>query len=318
MNKNKILITGGSGFIGTHLVKRLLDSENFDITVVDLMPPRVPGAHFVKSDISDLNTLKPYLKDVDVVVHLAAMIGVDNCDNNPKQVKKTNYSDTKKFIDLCIKNRVKRFIFASSSEVYGNCQEIPYREDIILNPISLYAKSKLKIEDYLRKKTSKMSVGIVRFFNVYGPLQKNNFVVSTFIEAALQNIDINIFGDGNQSRCFTYVEDAVEGVEKLIEYNKLPYEIINIGNPTETSIKDLAKTILECVSGSESKIVFKRYGGDVRGAHLEIARRVPSVIKAKELLGFTATTDLKSGIYNIINHYEKIGFTTKKSAVPAN
>ncbi len=305
-NKLKTIITGGSGFIGTHLIKKLLNTGDFDITVIDLVYPKIPGVGFIESNISDVNKFKSDIKDADVVIHLAAVMGVDHCNDNPEKVWKTNYCDTKNFIDICIENKVKKFIFSSSSEVYGNSKDIPYQENNVLDPISLYAKNKIKIEEYLSKNSSKFNVGIVRFFNVYGPWQKNNFVIPAFIEAALENRDINIFGDGNQSRCFTYVEDAVDGLEKFMRYNKTPFEIINIGHSTETRIKDLAKIVLEYIPETKSKIVFKQYGGSVREPHFDIARRIPLVKKAYELLKFKANTDLRTGIVPTINHFRNI------------
>jgi len=309
MKNKKIVITGGSGFIGTHLIKKLLIKGNYDITVIDIFPPRVEGVSFVQSDISDLEKIKPYLIGIDTVVHLAAKIGVDNCRNNPEMVVKVNYRDTVKFIDLCIDTKVRRFLFSSSSEIYGNSTDIPFEEDRVPEPISVYAQNKLKVENYLKSISSKMSVGIVRFFNVYGPWQKNSFVVSIFIEAALNNRDIKILGDGKQSRCFTYVEDAVEGVITLMEYDKTPFEIVNIGNSQEVSINELTETILKNIPNSKSKIVFQEYGNtnssDVRDSGLEITRRVPLTSKANNLLGFLAKTDLNLGILFTIKHYEQ-------------
>lgn len=305
MNRKKVVITGGSGFIGTHLIKRLFKDDAYDITVIDTQVPKVDGVSFVQSDFCDFKKIEPYLIGVDCLIHLAAVLGVDNCNNNPDKVQKTNYCDTKEFIDLCVAKKVKRFIFSSSSEIYGNSKDIPYMESNMPEPFSLYAKNKLEIEKYLKAVSSEMSIGIARFFNVYGPSQRNNFVVSIFIEAALNNREINIFGNGSQSRCFTYVEDAVDGVVMLIKYDKAPFEIVNIGNPVEVSINKLAEIILKHIPESRSEIVFRQYGNDIRESALEITRRVPSVEKAKSLLGFVAKVDLDTGISLTIKHYEK-------------
>jgi UDP-glucose 4-epimerase len=304
-NKKQVVITGGSGFIGTHLTKKLLETGEYDIVIIDLVPPKIDGVQFVKAEIADLEKIKSYLSGADVVIHLAAMIGVDNCRNNPDKVRKVNSEDTKNLIDFCAKNNVGRFIFSSSSEIYGNSTEIPYKEDGIPQPISVYAQCKLEIENYLKIKHGNMSIGIVRFFNVYGPGQKDCFVVSIFLKAALNNEPIDVFGTGKQTRCFTYVGDAVEGVAKLIEYNKTPYEIVNIGNPNEVSIKEVAQLALENVQQSNSVINYKTYGGlEVRDVSLEIDRRVPSVEKARDLLGFEAKTSLNDGISLILKTYE--------------
>lgn len=314
-NKKQVVITGGSGFIGTHLTKKLLEIGDYEVVVIDLMPPKIDRVRFVQSEISDLEKIKSYFSGADVVVHLAAMVGVDNCRNNPEKVKKINYDDTKNLIDFCADNGVKRFIFSSSSEIYGNSTEIPYREDGAPQPISLYAQYKLQIEDYLKTKTDKMSVGIVRFFNVYGPGQKDSFVVSIFLKAALNNEPINIFGAGEQTRCFTYVGDAVQGVASLIEYDKTPYEIVNIGNPDEVSIKQVAELVLKNIPQSKSTINYKTYGGTERDVSLEIHRRVPSVEKGERLLGFRAKINLNDGILLILQTHAAV---ISRPAIPAN
>ncbi len=315
MPSKKLVITGGSGFIGTHLTKRLIDNGNYKITIIDLMPPKVSDVEFVQADISDLEKIRPYLTNADVVVHLAAMVGVDNCRNNPERVRQINSEETKMLIDFCADNKVKRFIFSSSSEIYGNSKEIPYREDGQPEPISVYAQCKLEIENYLKTKTEKMTVGIVRFFNIYGPGQRDSFVVSIFIKAAMNNQPLNIFGAGNQTRCFTYVTDAVEGVAKLIEYDKTPYEIVNIGNPNEVTIKEVAELVLKNNPHSQSTINYKTYGDGERDASLEIDRRVPSVKKAENLLGFQATVSLNEGIQLILENYAP---ALPRQPIPAN
>ncbi|MHB8870907.1 MAG: NAD-dependent epimerase/dehydratase family protein [Candidatus Doudnabacteria bacterium] len=301
---NNIVITGGSGFIGSHLVAELLRRGGYDITVIDLVKPKFETINFIEANISELSKFKSSLLKADTVIHLAAMVGVDNCRNRPEMVKKTNYEDTKNFVDLCVSSKVKRFIFSSSSEIYGNSKKLPYNENDRPEPISLYAKFKLEIEDYLAKRSDKISVGVVRFFNVYGPMQKEGFAVSNFIKAAITNVPIQIFGNGDQTRCFTYIDDAVTGIIKLLEYNKSPFEIVNIGNPTEISIKKLAEMVLVSVPGTRSVIQFHDYAKDgIREASLEIDRRVPDVSKAKGLLDFEAKVDLQSGLIRIIQSY---------------
>ena len=306
MREKKVLITGGSGFIGTHISKKLLSRGGYALTIVDVVPPKVEGVIFVNSVFSDFEKVATALTDTDIVIHLAAMVGVDNCRNNPELVRKINYSDTKKFIDFCIEKKIKRFIFSSSSEIYGNSHRIPYVEVDRPEPISLYAKLKLEIEDYLKTKSTLMSIGIVRFFNVYGPMQRGDFVVSSFLKAAFDSQPIIIFGSGSQTRCFTYVTDAVEGLVRLMEYEGSKFEIVNIGNAKETSIKDLASLILDLVPGTKSEIAFQDYEQNgVRESFLEIDRRVPAVEKAKTLLNFEAKNDLQSGLEQIIKNYDQ-------------
>jgi len=299
---SRILVTGGFGFIGTNLIKNLQKHGYKNITVIDIVQPRVRNVNFVKSDFDDKKTISDILVKTDYVFHLAAMVGVDRCRLDPAGVHRVNDVNTKNFIDLCVKNNVKRFVFSSSSEVYGNSIDLPYKEDAKLEPISEYAKSKIEVEKYLHKiqKESKMTVGIVRFFNVYGPEQRKDFVARIFVDNALNNKPLVILGNGNQTRCFTYVSDAVEGLFKVFKYNRTSYEIFNIGNPKEYSIKELAKIVLACLPSSKSNVIYEEYGNDIRDSKLEINRRVPAVTKAETLLNFKAMTPLKNGIENII------------------
>ncbi len=302
--KSNILITGGSGFIGIHLIKYLQKHGHKDITVIDLISPKVKGIKFIKSDFNKLNIKAKALKNIDYVFHFAAIVGVDKSRLSPKSVIRINNVNTKKFIDLCVKMGVKRFIFSSSSEVYGNSKNIPFKENSKLHPISEYAKSKIEVEKYLKKYQNKFKngVGIVRFFNVYGPGQRKDFVISKFIDNARSGKAIKILGDGNQTRCFTYVADAIEGLYRVFKYNKSRYEIFNIGSNQEHTVNELPKIILKNFPGSKSKIVHVGYGNGQRGCDLEIIRRVPAVYKAFKLLGFTAKTTLKSGVKQFVEN----------------
>lgn len=320
LKKEHILITGGSGLIGTYLTKELLKTRKYQITIVDKrslkgnfqeeltrfpykITPRVKGIRFVKSDFSNIKIMLPLLKKADYLFHLAAMVGVDNCRLNPKEVIKVNLTDTKKLIDWCVRSKIKKIIFASSSEIYGNSKELPFGENNKPSPISDYAKCKLKIEKYLKKvqEKSSMKVGIVRFFNVYGPGQKD-MVIPIFIDAASKNEPLTVLGDGNQTRTFMYAEDAARGIHKIFNFDS-DYEIFNIGSEDEIKIKDLAKIILKLFPLSTSKIVFVPYGGKFRDKELEIYRRVPSLDKAKHLLKFKAKNTLEQGIKKYLTEY---------------
>lgn len=296
LKKEQILITGGSGLIGRFLTKELLKHKKYQITIVDKIAPSIKGIKFVKSNFSNTKIMLPLLKKADYVFHLAAMVGVDNCRLNPKEVIKVNYKDTKKLIDLCVKSKIKKIIFTSSSEIYGNSKELPFSENNKPSPISDYAKCKLKIEKYLKKvrEKSSMKVGIVRFFNVYGPGQKD-MVIPLFVDAASKSKPLTVLGDGNQTRTFIFVEDAVKGLYKIFNFDG-DFEIFNIGCEEEIKINDLAKIILKNFPNSKSKIVFMPYGGKFRARKLEIYRRVPSLDKAKRLLKFKAKNTLEQGI----------------------
>jgi UDP-glucose 4-epimerase len=305
MKYKNILVTGGGGFIGSHITKELV-KRGCKVIAVDQYLVNLPSVTFIKSSFTD-KKLDPFLKNIDVVIHLAAIVGVDICHDNPRLVMETNYTDAKEFIDKCNNFGVKRFIFSSSSEVYGNSKKVPYKEIQIPSPVSLYGRTKILTEEYLRKiaKKEKMSVGIVRLFNVYGPGQNKNFVIPKFIKAAINNKPIQIFGDGKQIRCFTFISDAVEGIMRLVEYNESLYETINIGNSKETTINNLAEIVLNQVHDSNSKIAHLPYGKNgVRDFSIEILKRVPSITKAEKLLGWRALVSLEKGIARTIDSYD--------------
>jgi UDP-glucose 4-epimerase len=174
------------------------------------------------------------------------------------------------------------------------------------SPVSLYGGGKVVIEKYLKKvsKSDNLSVGIARLFNVYGPRQKSQFVVPIFLDKALKNEDIIVFGDGNQKRCFTYVEDVVHGLIKLMAH-KSRYDIFNLGNKTEYSMNELAEIVVSAIPNCKSKVIHKKHGTHgVRSVDLEIQRRIPDANKAEQILDFRAQTPLLTGIVEMIKYNE--------------
>lgn len=306
MISKRILVTGGTGLLGRSVIQ-ILKKKDYKVTAIDLFKREIKGVEVIQGDFANKHLMHELLKDTDAVIHLAAMLGVDDCRLHPDQVIKVNYENTKTFIDECIEHKVKRFIFTSSSEIYGNSKIIPYREDSFPTPVSVYGKSKVMIEEYLKKvqKKSLLKVGIARLFNVYGFNQRMTFVVPLMLDAAFRNKPLSIFGDGKQVRCFTFVDDAAEALVKFLEYDKTPFEIINIGRKKEYTITELAKLVLKYIPSSTSKIQYLPYGSkNVRDENLEIRRRVPSVEKAKKLLRFEASTSLENGLKKIIKEWQ--------------
>lgn len=298
MKHTKVLVTGGAGLIGRNVVPILLE-RGCEVVVLDHFSYPSEAVSSIQADFFDTAVVVPLLKKCDLVIHLAAMLGVDNCRLNPEKVVEINYHKTKDFFDLCVECGVSRIVFSSSSEVYGDSLKTPFKEDGELLPYSEYGKNKVLMEKYLStlQQKSAVTIGIVRFFNVYGPGQQPTFVVPLFINKCIKNEPITVHGSGEQIRCFTYVGDAALGLVKMCEYDASPYEIINIGRSYEYTMMDLARTVKNAIPESKSEIVMIPYGSNgVRSSDMEVMRRIPSVEKARRLLGFEATTSLENGI----------------------
>jgi|TARA_B100001964_G_C14185146_1_gene578254 UDP-glucose 4-epimerase len=293
----KILVTGGSGFIGLTLVRHLLDNGN-EVKVVDLRKPNIEHKNLKFINKSIMDELAEDIHGCDVVYHFAAMLGVDNSDNKPLETMRINLEGSVNVFKSAVEAGVKRMIYASSSEVYGEPRELPIKEDSVKGPISTYGVSKLAAEIYAKAYNHEFGtdIKIVRFFNVYGPGQSNNFVVPIFINNALKNKPLKVFGEGLQTRCFTYVEDIADGVLKVLEKGKAG-EAYNIGNNKPTTILELAQVVKE-LTGSKSEIIKLGFGKETRLKSREIEYRVPDISKMKEL-GWEPKTTVKEGIKKI-------------------
>ncbi|HAE36256.1 TPA: hypothetical protein DCX66_03990 [Candidatus Nomurabacteria bacterium] len=301
-SNKKIVITGVSGFIGKNL-SIYLKSKGYQIIGIDVVGEGENCDYFYLGTFNDKNIKEKALNGAEVVFHLGSIVGVDKCQNESALVKQVNFLETISFFDTCVEMGVKKIIFSSSSEIYGNSKDLPYKEDAIVTPISLYAQCKRDVEAHLKKisENTDVKVCIPRFFNVYGPGQRADFVVTKFINLVKNNQNIEIYGTGLQTRSHTYVGDVVNALEKMISYNKNSYEIMNIGSTFEYSMNEVAKTILDLFPNSKSKIEYVDYGSNgTRDVFLEIDRRVPLTTKAEKILNFKATTDLREGVEKII------------------
>lgn len=305
----KILITGGAGFIPSSLADRLLqDEQNFIIALDNFstgnelnLPPKPPSNYqFLKCDVNDYGSLSEIMNqfDFDYIFHYAAIVGVQRTLENPLRVL-GDIEGTKNILRLAKDKNVKRIFFASSSEVYGESKEYPQHEELTpLNGKLPYAAVKRVGETIIEsfKFTFDLDYTIFRFFNTYGAKQNHDFVISRFLNLALKNEPITIYGDGSQTRTFCYIEDNIEVTYKIFNENLALNQVINLGSEIEISILSLAEKII-MLTGSHSSIV-----------HLpalekgDMARRKPDNTKMKQILG-RELISLEEGLKRIINPY---------------
>jgi len=293
----KIAITGGSGFIGTNL-SNLLKSQH-DILILDRIPSKIQDVDFTECDLLDSKKLSDVLEGFDIVIHLAAAVGVKLTEEEPLHTLNLNIQGTQNILESCKKNHVKKIIFASSSEIYGEAIHIPIKETDTPMPITNYGVSKITGEEYVKaySKAHSIKYSILRFFNAYGPGQSNSFVMSEFVFKAIANKTITIHGNGEQLRAFCHISDIVNGISLCLD--KGDNEIFNIGNNTEpVTIFELAKTIKK-ITNSKSEITFLPFEDTERKRTSEIMKRIPDITKAQNILGYNPRISLNEGIKTI-------------------
>ena len=293
----KIVVTGGSGFIGTNLINSIKNKH--EVTVFDINPPKLENIPFIRGNISDQKLVEESIKNFDIVIHLAAAVGVSYTDNEPIKTLDFNIQGTKNILRACEKNKIKKIIFSSSSEIYGEPLHLPINENDPAIPITTYGLSKLVAEEYIKAYSQKIGLKytILRFFNAYGANQSTNFVIPNFIRLALENKPITIHHDGSQIRSFCHIDDIVQGI--LLSLNSGENQIFNIGNDSEPiSIKKLAEKVINLTNSktSQIEIPFKESNRNRK----EILHRSPDIDKAKKLLGFTPKISLDEGIICIM------------------
>jgi UDP-glucose 4-epimerase len=288
-----ILITGGNGFIGKHLTKELISSGE-KVIILDLKESNFSSdLKFISGNILDKNLLIDIKKKYPIskIYHLASAIGVDFTDKYKLNTLNIIIEGTKNILEIFGKD-IDFFFYASSSEVYGSTEFATESDQ--LRPFSTYGIAKIAAEEYVKIMCSnyKLRYFIGRFFNVFGPEQSKNFVVSKFIDQALKNEDIFINGNGSQKRCFTYVEDVSKILAELRTSNESG--IFNLGNPkNHYSIKELAFKIIE-ISNSRSKIYFSN------AITHDVSERIPNIKKIIEKMNWEPKISLDKGIKKII------------------
>jgi UDP-glucose 4-epimerase len=321
-----VLVTGGAGFIGSHLCERLLTS-GAEVTCLDNLSSgrlrylsairREKRFRLIEGDILDPKTVNRALKGVDAVCHLAARVGVKHYVEHPIEVIRTNVFGTHNLLEACRRKKLKRFVFASTSEVYGKNSEMPLNEesDRVLGPPDIdrwcYSTSK-SIDEHLCHSYAReyhIPLVVLRYFNTYGPRQESSDyggVVSIFTRRVLDDQPPQVHGDGKQTRSFMFIDDAIDGTLISIVRSEAEGEAFNIGNPVETTILELAKIIIR-VAGKEGELKpeFIPHNEFYGGSYEDLTRRVPGISKAKRVLGFQPRVPLMEGLQMTLEWYRK-------------
>jgi UDP-glucose 4-epimerase len=272
----------------------------------DVIDPKIEGIKRLNlGTILDQYDLALAVKGCDYAIHLAALLGVQKTDNSRLETLHVNIQGTLNFIEACVKEGVKKIVFSSSSEVYGEQEKQPITEENPLNPKSVYAVSKIAGEEYLRAYAEMYpcQYNIVRLFNVYGEYQREEFVLPKFVRRVVNNEPPIIYGDGEQSRSFCYVADAARGIVDAL-LCETQGEVFNIGNNLEPiSMKDLAYKLVR-LTGKSLQPEFIDYEESDRESSREIGKRIPSIEKAKQVLGYEPRYSLEYGLTQMIAFYE--------------
>ena len=316
----RFLITGGAGFIGSHLAERLLDRGDRVVLLDNLSTGSMENIRHLKAsdrmsyhldNIENRQLVAELVDDADVVVHLAAAVGVKLIVESPVRTIETNVNGTQMILEAACKKR-KLVLTASTSEVYGKNTNVPFHEDadLVLGPTTKgrwsYAASKA-LDEFLALsywKEKKLPVIVVRLFNTVGPRQTGRYgmVLPNFVKAALDNKPICVYGNGKQSRCFCDVRDTVEGLIRLMDTTRAVGEVVNVGNTEEISIEGLAQVVKKRTS-SNSPIEYIPYDQAYEPGFEDMMRRVPSVDKLQALTGFRPQTPLTEIIDRVVAYF---------------
>jgi UDP-glucose 4-epimerase len=316
----RYLITGGAGFIGSHLAERLLQKNDKVVLLDNLSTGSMENIRHLKGSenleyhldgIENKQLLAELVDDADIIVHFAAAVGVKLIVESPVRTIETNVNGTELILEAASKKK-KLVLLASTSEVYGKNTQVPFHEDadLVLGPTTKgrwsYAASKA-LDEFLAIaywKEKRQPVIVVRFFNTVGPRQTGRYgmVLPNFVQRALKQEPIEVYGDGKQSRCFCDVRDTVEALIRLFPLEKAVGEVINIGNTQEISIEDLAK-LVKARTRSSSPIHYIPYDKAYEPGFEDMMRRVPSIDKLHLLTGFRPQTALQEIVDRVAAYY---------------
>jgi nucleoside-diphosphate-sugar epimerase len=309
-----VLVTGGAGFIGSHLSEELT-RRGHRVRVADNLSTgkrsnlaHIPGVEFVEGDLADLDFCHRAAQGVEYVLHEAAIPSVPRSVKDPIASNRANIDGTLNMLVAARDAKVKRLVFAGSSSAYGNTPTLPKREDMPANPLSPYALQKLVGEQYLQMFTRLYGLETVttRYFNVFGPRQDPSSpysgVISVFATALLENRSPTIHGDGEQTRDFTYVANVVDGVLRACEATRASGEVINVATAGRISLKHLFYTMRDLVGGTVEPTYDEPRAGDVKDSQADIT-------KAKALLDYQPIVSFEEGLKKTVAWYRTVAAT---------
>jgi len=315
--RKQFLVTGGAGFIGSHVVDCLLGRKPARVVVIDnfdeFYDPQIKRAsvanhlnnqayRLIEADIRDYTALKQIFSDqhFDAVIHLAAKAGVRPSVNEPRVYAEVNINGTMNLLDLAERNGIKKFVFGSSSSVYGPAATPPFSEDAPLAPISPYAATKAAGEMLAHTYSHLYGMQIVclRFFTVYGARQRPDLAIHKFARLIANGSPVPVFGDGHAERDFTYIDDILQGVMAAIEYDATPFEIINLGESQTITVNRMIELLEEALG--QKAIIERRppQPGDMPLTHADIT-------KAKSLLDYQPATPIEAGIKKFVEWFKR-------------
>lgn len=317
MKGRRFLVTGGAGFIGSHLLDRLLAQQAARVVVIDnfddFYAPHLkrtnieahlthPVYRLYEADIRNYNALKQLFTDevFDTIIHLAAKAGVRPSLIDPRSYQEVNVAGTLNLLELAQRNGVKKFIFGSSSSVYGPAAKPPFREDEPPAPISPYAATKAAGEllAHTYSHLYAMQIVCLRFFTVYGARQRPDLAIHKFARLIASRRPVPVYGDGTSERDFTYIDDILQGVLAAVDYDATPFEIINLGESQTTSVNRLIE-LLAAALGQQAIIERQMpQAGDMPRTHADIS-------KAQRLLNYQPTTPIELGIRKFVDWFNR-------------
>jgi len=314
---DSVLVTGAAGFVGRHLVEKLAKERDDEIVATDIkeQPPEQYNDFigdqitYRTGDVTNGQFLDDLLtEDFDRIYHLAAVVGVDQYVKNPLYITEVNIVATRNILDR-IKDEDVRFVFTSTSEVYGKNPDVPWSEDTdrVMGPPTIdrwsYSTGKGACEHMihgLADADNPFSATVIRPFNLYGPGQRPKFVLPAFVEQVVNDDVPTVYDDGTQTRCFTYIDDFIEGMVQASTLEEGKNEVFNLGSTRETEIRELANLVLEIAGLEEQNPEFINPEELYGNSYEDLDRRVPDVSKAEQLLDWRAETSLEEGIEQVL------------------